>query len=978
MSAGVSGDVEAFSRAWREYCKHLGPAGQQEYRDRWKQLRALVEGLLIAPVWTLDSFLALVSGNSAEAIIVNLEGAFLGDIGFPPLPNSGPEPPPNSIEYVLIRIGFQYFDKDVAWKPSNRLALRLIAEAALHAGASTHFEDFVAQLSLHVSSWGLHELLPAVLAVHESPMQDSDAAATILNRARRAHGAATCHLVALAESDHHISEFAQAVSDLEQFCWREHYLKQRMYVLPEEVFGGRGAPSQQDLDRAVPVSLALARDDQQLLADFAADAADGACGSQFALLCADFVDGYPILNECLKASRSLIPWALLADPRPFKQHVLPLVTRDHAYKLLNTKYADDHRNSFYHFAHELLALMVNDSADAAQIEALLHRMGARDELDWEESHPGKLNRNGRFLMVAAIALALQKHLAAGQTEACREWLAKHGELSQPMLGWAVSTAYLPAYLEIARVQARIAELDQTISDASRDNLLAWGDLLSYVVELAPAKGPGRSKLQELFLPHLRQFGATLASTGHAADGFCLMQRARSWELVSILDPEGCALVGDESDTLEQRATRDLLFRRTGMLQGDEWTKPISARPATDESIQKLSDFPDVARTYAARYTDAGLLANVIRARGLDKLRIIAFDVVPHASSSDRGRAAAEQNGDFWASAWQAGTCTAVNLGSWFADQRCALDELHELLFDGRALNQDVTNDEVNKAGQRTADILGELAATLLKPIWEAAEGDGWAPPESVLVIPTGRLFWIPWMAMPVGTGDQELIKLCPVSVVPSLGLAVWLMTQSPLDCSNTFAFVGPEYFDSDDERDKFKCVLNPTRWTPQAHPEDLLGGKLDAKCLAIACHGNHEENMYLQLFEGTEGRLSLQKLIDRRPHLRAELALLGCCWTGQESTGLLDEVSGFAAALMQCGVRHVIAGLGQIPRAVVKHPCVLQLLIKGTGADFRDGIRHLRHLYIKKLGRKHPACWSLIQWYGLPSQGTRAAICTPE
>ena len=991
LSAGVSGDLEAFASAQREYFKHLGPAGQQEYRDRWKQLRPLVEKQLIAPVWTLDSFLTLVSGNAAEAIIVNLEGAFLGDIGFPPFPSSRPESPPNSIEYVLMRIGFQCFPKDVAWKPSNRLALRLIAEAALHAGAPGHFGDFIAQLSQHVSEWGLHELVPAVLAVHESPTKSGDHASAILNRARRAHAAVKCHLVAFAEVDHLLAEFAQAVSDLERFSWREHYLRRHIHVSPDELFDASGVPSQEALDRAVPVSLALPPDDPEVQKASKDDAATGLHGSQVAMVCADFLDSYPIFRDCLWQCRRLIPWSMLGHASLFAEYVRPLVARDHAYTLLDTKYHKDHRSSFSNYAGELLAAMLDDELEAERVEQVLSCMEVQGELDWERRNPDKVvssriwktvpltpsatqqskyPRTSRYLMVAGIALALREHLMAGDVEACRHWLTTLGELSRPMLGSAVDTAYLPAYLEIARIQARLAQSEQTISTAALDSFLAWGDLLSYIVELTPADSRRRFQLQELFLPHLRQFGATLASTGHAANGLCLMQRARSWELLSILDPDGRALVGDKYDKLEQRTARDLLFRRTGMLQGDEWTKPISARPATDDLIQKLRELPDVARAYAARYTDAELLADVVRARGLERLRIIAFDFVPHASSPGQDRVVTEQNGDLWASAWQAGTCTAVNLGKWFTDQRCALDELHELLFDGRALNPDTTNDEVNKAGQRTTDILAELAATLLGSVWKATAGDGWELPESVLVIPTGRLFWIPWMAMPLSKWDTndnpKLIDVCPVGVVPSLGLAVWLMTQFPLNCSNTFAFVGPEYFDSNDERDAFRRVMNPTRWTPQAHPEDLLGGELDAKCLAIACHGHRAADTYLQLFEGTEGQLSLQQLIDRRPHLRADLALLGCCWSGQEVAGVLDEVSGFAAALMHCGVRHVVAGLGQIPRAVVKDPRVLQLVTNGTGAAFRQGILHLRNAYIK-LGRDHPACWSLIQWYGLPS-----------
>jgi hypothetical protein len=250
-----------------------------------------------------------------------------------------------------------------------------------------------------------------------------------------------------------------------------------------------------------------------------------------------------------------------------------------------------------------------------------------------------------------------------------------------------------------------------------------------------------------------------------------------------------------------------------------------------------------------------------------------------------------------------------------------------------------------------------------------------------MIVPTGRLFWIPWMAMPVPqcAGTKPLVEITPVGVVPSLGLAVWLMARAGLPaCQDTIAFVGPNYFEDDSERDALRKTLNlnPSNWFPNARPGDLLDRKLEARCLAIACHGHAGREPYLQLFgEEADGRLSLQQLIERRPHLRAELALLGCCWTGQESTGVLDEVSGFAAALMQCGVRHVIAGLGMIPLAIATYPVVLDLVTRGTCAHFRQGILKLRKEY-DSISLSHPACWSLIQWYGLPIQATGSAADT--
>ena len=81
-----------------------------------------------------------------------------------------------------------------------------------------------------------------------------------------------------------------------------------------------------------------------------------------------------------------------------------------------------------------------------------------------------------------------------------------------------------------------------------------------------------------------------------------------------------------------------------------------------------------------------------------------------------------------------------------------------------------------KSVQRYESRLEELSLALLKP-WDK---DGLLPSEAypLLIIPSGRLFELPWSALPLRSGERLIDASIP-GVLPGLGMALWSLGAPP-------------------------------------------------------------------------------------------------------------------------------------------------------------------------------------------------------
>ncbi|QSB05939.1 CHAT domain-containing protein [Natronoglycomyces albus] len=196
--------------------------------------------------------------------------------------------------------------------------------------------------------------------------------------------------------------------------------------------------------------------------------------------------------------------------------------------------------------------------------------------------------------------------------------------------------------------------------------------------------------------------------------------------------------------------------------------------------------------------------------------------------------------------------------------------------------------------------VARLADSVLTPL------DEHVGTESVVIVPTRALNWVPWGMMP------QLVDR-PVTVAPSASVW-WRCTRQNSPGGRVLLASGPALREVHEEFAAVaRCYDDPDILTGEdATPEAILSAMDGAAVAHLAAHGQHEpDNVLFSRLNFHDGPLMAYDLdsLDTAP----TEVILSACELGRSTVDVGDETLGFTAALLHAGTSTVIASLTRVP-----------------------------------------------------------------
>jgi hypothetical protein len=160
-----------------------------------------------------------------------------------------------------------------------------------------------------------------------------------------------------------------------------------------------------------------------------------------------------------------------------------------------------------------------------------------------------------------------------------------------------------------------------------------------------------------------------------------------------------------------------------------------------------------------------------------------------------------------------------------------------------------------------------------------------------------------------------------------------------------------------------------------ATPERALDAFRQSDCLIFLCHGQGGDRPGLELARTAQyptGRLTVTDLEGMPPGTRAQVVVLGACWSGLEVRYAAEDVEGLTGVLFLKGVHAVLAGLGWVPVPLIEvavNAVVRGLEQGGTSAEVARQLRHHLMGFRAQLGGTAgvaSACWASFLFHGVP------------
>lgn len=197
------------------------------------------------------------------------------------------------------------------------------------------------------------------------------------------------------------------------------------------------------------------------------------------------------------------------------------------------------------------------------------------------------------------------------------------------------------------------------------------------------------------------------------------------------------------------------------------------------------------------------------------------------------------------------------------------------------------------------------------------------PGTRVVLIPTGRLGSLPWIAALVGGAGggapRHWLEMGDITISPTLGMAQWAATiaaaHGPIDFATALSVANPRPSQHQDlpfariEADAFSRY-DRILTEQNATKAKLLSVISDSSIVHIACHcrSARDDPLASHVLLANDEPLYAEELL-ALPPLRARLAVLSGCETALVGHDHADEVLGLATAFMGRGVPGVIATL---------------------------------------------------------------------
>ena len=209
--------------------------------------------------------------------------------------------------------------------------------------------------------------------------------------------------------------------------------------------------------------------------------------------------------------------------------------------------------------------------------------------------------------------------------------------------------------------------------------------------------------------------------------------------------------------------------------------------------------------------------------------------------------------------------------------------------------------------KRTDQLLASLGDRLIGPL--GVNGSA----KSLIVIPTGPLFGVPFSALRFG--EEYLIERYAVSLAPSASMWLGLAGRKAQKDLNA-AVIG--HSDeaipfAEDEAREVAAILNAREVLtgPAATTEGFKRAAESAGILHVACHGlfRADNPMYSSL-QLADGRVTAADVANMS--LKAELVTLSACETGRSEIAGGDEMLGLARGFLAAGARGLVMSLWNV------------------------------------------------------------------
>jgi len=499
----------------------------------------------------------------------------------------------------------------------------------------------------------------------------------------------------------------------------------------------------------------------------------------------------------------------------------------------------------------------------------------------------------------------------------------------------------------------------------------------------------RRTMSGFLQPILTAIGAWRTRTySDAAEGLCLFEMARSrWMIDQLALGNRTLLVRPEDDEASRRL-KDQLFEELNQedmpTSASQWYAPSNVLVKT-----LRRDAPDLGRLVLSNWLKPDVLQSIP-----DDAAVLTFEM--EYDPADPPKLCIAKAGEPWSVPTPGNDSQlwifVVNHGNVRAElvNRSCSDVFAEArtlssLFGQGLVQQDGpayrwTPLEVGEYEK----LLAKVAALLLHPVEDSIVDSATS---SLLVVPSGELFEIPWAALPLNRKPSlRLIDAAAIGVLPNLGLAVW-QTERPTSTDQQKS--GKEIL--------IQAVPNPP--TGLRISNNVLAGfrSLDAhlseggaatpdraieslqRCefVAILCHGRLDAGVFLELSPaGEEGRLTLNRLELMPAADGVRGVLLGACWTGLRVQHAAEGAEGLAGMLLLKGVTAVFAGNGCIPIPVDLIAKVTQTLVRqnqdtSLAERMATTLQRVQRRFRDDLTNQggsivHPWRWSSIAVHGVP------------
>lgn len=474
----------------------------------------------------------------------------------------------------------------------------------------------------------------------------------------------------------------------------------------------------------------------------------------------------------------------------------------------------------------------------------------------------------------------------------------------------------------------------------------------------------------------------------AAEGLCLFQMARSRWMIDQLALGNRTLLVRTQDDEASRRLKDKLFDELNSedmpSSATQWLAPSKTlvedlrRNAPDLGRLVLSNWlkPDVLQSIP---DDAALLTFEVEQDPADPPRLCISDSGEPWPVSTPGN-----DSQLWMFLVGCKTVRAESTKRSCSDVFAEARTLKSLFSQGLVQHDEPAYRWTPLQVANYEAQLAKVANLILHPVEDSILDPATS---SLLIVPSGELFEIPWAALPLKRSPSlRLIDAAAIGVLPNFGLAIWQTERSASTASK-----------SDGKAILVQAFPDPP--TGLRIRKDLLAGlrKLDThlseggaatpetaieslqRCgfVAILCHGRLDAGVYLELSPvGDKGRLTAARL-DSMPSVDdVRGVLLGACWTGLQIQHAAEGAVGLAGLLLLKGVKAVFAGNGCIPIPIELIARVAQSLVDLEQDDssaysaattlqqvqrsFRDGLKGNGGLVV------HPWMWSSIAIHGVP------------